>query len=81
MKKKKYIVDCSEEVFYEIEVEAKDEAEVRDLIVGGQVIIPEAHDSQNFSIDNIFEIPCKEIRKTKKEALEDAKKLKCQNSL
>jgi hypothetical protein len=50
---KKYKVDCSEVIFYTLEVEAKNSEDVREQILSGNIIMPEPNDSKNFEINNI----------------------------
>jgi hypothetical protein len=50
-----FIVMASERVFYEVEVEAKDRAELDTLLREGDVSWGDAVDGQDFSVDFIEE--------------------------
>lgn len=52
----KFLVVASERVFYEVEVEAKDRAELDALIKEGDVNWGDALDGQDFDISYIEEI-------------------------
>ena len=52
---KHYTIDASETVFYTIEVEAKSEDDAREMVMMGDVIVPDAIDSSDFQIDSITE--------------------------
>jgi hypothetical protein len=51
----KFIVMASERVFYEVEVEAKDRAELDALLREGDITWGDAIDGQDFSVDFIEE--------------------------
>jgi hypothetical protein len=51
----KFIVMASERVFYEVEVEAKDRAELDTLLREGEVSWGDAVDGQDFSVDFVEE--------------------------
>ena len=52
---KKYIVHASEVVYYEIEVEAENEADAHEKVLLGNVEIPEPCDGSDFTIGFIDE--------------------------
>jgi ribosomal protein S4 len=52
---KKYNVQASETVVYDVEVMANSEAEARELVLSGDVEIGEAIDSSGFQIDFVDE--------------------------
>ena len=47
---KKYIIQASEVIYYEIEVEASNQAEAIRLITEGEVSLPDPVDSSDFNI-------------------------------
>jgi hypothetical protein len=53
---KKYIVQASEVVYYEIEVEAENEADAHEKVLLGKVEIPNAIDGSDFTIGFIDEV-------------------------
>ena len=53
---KKYLIQASEVVYYEIEVTANNEAEAHEKVFLGNVEIPEPVDGSDFTIGRIDEI-------------------------
>ena len=53
---KKYLIQASEVVYYEIEVEAENEAEAIDKVYLGNVKIPEPIDGSDFTIGRCDDI-------------------------
>lgn len=51
----KFIINATEKVFYEVEVEAKDKAEVDEMINNGDVNWGKPIDGQNFEVISIEE--------------------------
>ncbi len=51
--KKKFKIECSETVMYEVEVMANNKAEAKRMVSGGEVKLPEAYDSSGFQVDNV----------------------------